>query len=128
MIIQLLIKKLLNYKKGIIIVKKLELIFNIKEEKMRKTVAIFIITLITVAFAKAQLVYPNYQDGIIYFKLNDDVEFKVNEDLTVDLSEFPTLQHIFDKYEITALSRPFYLFDNKDLLQTIRAEFLKVKK
>ena len=95
---------------------------------MRKTVAIFIITLITVAFAKAQLVYPNYQDGIIYFKLNDDVEFKVNEDLTVDLSEFPTLQHIFDKYEITALSRPFYLFDNKDLLQTIRAEFLKVKK
>ena len=38
---------------------------------MRKTVAIFIITLITVAFAKAQLVYPNYQDGIIYFKLNE---------------------------------------------------------
>ncbi len=97
---------------------------------MKKTIAVLIITFLVITFTKAQLVYPNYQDGVIYFKLdyNKNIEFKVNEDLSIDLSAFPSLQHIFKKYEVVSLTRPFYLFDNIDLLHTIRAEFLKVKK
>lgn len=99
---------------------------------MKKRILSLIIVLISLIGIKAQTVPfepSDYQDGVIYFKVNYDIgiEFKVNEDLSVDLTEFPTLKAIFKKYEVIALSRPFYLFNNKDLLYTIRAEFLKIK-
>lgn len=72
---------------------------------------------------------PVYQDGIIYFKIdyNQGIAFKVNEDLSVDMSEFPSLKPIFEKYGFTSLTRPFYLFDNIDLLHTLRGEFSNFK-
>ncbi len=72
---------------------------------------------------------PVYQDGIIYFKIdyNQGITFKVNEDLSVDMSEFPSLKPIFDKYSFTLLTRPFYLFDDINLLHTLRGEFSNFK-
>lgn len=96
---------------------------------MKVRIISIIIVLISITGIKAQTVSPHYQDGIIYFKVNYEkgVEFKVNEDLSVDLAEFPTLKTIFEKYGVVSLTRPFYLFGNKDLLYTIRAEFIKIK-
>ncbi len=96
---------------------------------MKKFFLSVIICLIALSVIKAQNVDPNYQDGVIYFKIdyNKDITFKVNEDLTVDLTAFPTLYTIFKTYKVTSLTRPFYLFGNKDLLNTIRAEFTNIK-
>ena len=61
-----------------------------------------IIVLISITGINAQTVSPDYQDGIIYFKVNYEkgVEFKVNEDLSVNPTEFPTLKEIFKKYGV----------------------------
>jgi len=95
---------------------------------MKSKILSLIIVLISITGINAQTVSPDYQDGIIYFKVNYEkgVEFKVNEDLSVNPTEFPTLKEIFKKYGVISLTRPFYLFGNKDLLNTIRAEFTKI--
>lgn len=94
----------------------------------RTILSIFFI-FVSIAFTNAQTISEEYQDGVIYFKLDysKDVKFKVNEDLSVDINEFPELKEIFKKYGITSLTRPFYLFDNIDLLNTIRAEFKEIQ-
>ena len=95
---------------------------------MKKIFLGLILSLITVSLLKAQEVYPNYQDGVIYFKIDysQGIKFTVNEDLSVNVKEFPSLTAIFKKYGVTSLSRPFYLFGNIDLLNTIRAEFTEI--
>lgn len=94
-----------------------------------RTILSILLIFLSIASANAQTVSEDYQDGVIYFKLdcNKDIKFKVNKDLSVDLKAFPELKEIFIKYGVTSLSRPFYLFDNKDLLHTIRAEFTKIQ-
>ena len=95
---------------------------------MYKTILSILFISLSISFLNAQNVSEEYQDGVIYFKIDysKGVTFKVNDDLSVDLTEFPELEKTFKKFGVTSLTRPFYLFNNKNLLYTLRAEFTRM--
>lgn len=77
-------------------------------------------------YTSAQTVYPDYQDGKIYFKLRDSqaADFAVNpDDFTVQISEFAFLQPLASEFGIQQLKRPFFLNNDPKLLRTLELEF-----
>lgn len=78
----------------------------------------------------AQTVYPGYIDGHLYFKFNDDYNFKikVNENTSIDPKEIPAdLSEMFDRYGVTLITRPLYAFGDKQLERILRLEFVEAE-
>ena len=77
---------------------------------MYKTILSILFISLSISFLNAQNVSEEYQDGVIYFKIDysKGVTFKVNDDLSVDLTEFPELEkHLKIRCNIT---HPSFLF------------------
>lgn len=87
----------------------------------------FLIAIGCFAFFKinAQTVDVNFVDGVIFMKFTDDypLHFKVNEDRTVDYTQFPFLVPIFEKYDVIGAAQSLYLFDDPKLLRTLSVGF-----
>src|ERR1044072_1555889 len=69
----------------------------------------------------AQTVYPDYQDGKIWFRVKDD--YRVNASLNenphrLPVSELPFLNCIATSHSVTNLSRPFFAAKNSEILQS----------
>ncbi len=74
----------------------------------------------------AQTINPGYIDGHLYFKFNDDYDFKikVNENTTVDFNQMPAeFTEMFQRYGVTLITRPLYVFNSHRLERIIRLEF-----
>lgn len=72
----------------------------------------------------SQNIYPDYEDGSIYFKLRDTItpEFQsVQEE--VNLEDMPFLNDIRKKFKIKALFNPFYLTSSPALKKTFKVCF-----
>ena len=97
---------------------------------MKNIIGILLICMMSVFGIQAQTVSPHHVDGLLYVKLVDDypLSFKVNMDKgrTIELSEFPFLQDIFNKYGVSGIAQNFYLFDDSKLLRTLTIEFSKI--
>lgn len=73
----------------------------------------------------AQTFYHDYQDGRIYFKFKDNIEinYSVQADNSVDMTEIPFVASLQDEFLLKALTRPFYLNNDSKLLRTLMLEF-----
>ncbi len=69
-------------------------------------------------------------EGTVTIKLKDShpIDFKVNEDKSIDLKELPFLNELIKPYGVCGAARPFELFDDPKLLRTITISFSKIKK
>src|SRR5665213_1980435 len=68
----------------------------------------------------AQTIYPDYQDGKIWFQVKGD--YRINASLTenpnhLSIGELPFLNAIAKSHSITNLSRPFFAAKNSPILQ-----------
>ena len=88
------------------------------------------LVLLTAAFnLQAQNIDPNYQDGVLYFRLHSDFPLSMlnpDDNDVIRMSELPFLSGMFAKYGATQLLRPFHLFGNEELLRTIEVHFDKM--
>ncbi|MBQ1731456.1 MAG: S8 family serine peptidase, partial [Bacteroidales bacterium] len=74
----------------------------------------------------AQTINPGYIDGHLYFKFNDDYDFriKVNENTSIDFDQMPAeFTEMFERYGVTLITRPLYAFNDPKLKRIIRLEF-----
>ena len=74
----------------------------------------------------AQNINPGYIDGHLYFKFNDDYNFKikVNENTSIDFNQMPAeFTEMFERYGVTLITRPLYAFNDPKLERIIRLEF-----
>ena len=74
----------------------------------------------------AQTINKGYIDGHLYFKFNDDYDFKikVNENTSIDFDEMPAeFTEMFERYGVTLITRPLYVFNDPQLERIIRLEF-----
>ena len=74
----------------------------------------------------AQTINPGYIDGHLYFKFNDDYDFriKVNENTSIDFDQMPAeFTEMFERYGVTLITRPLYAFNDSKLERIIRLEF-----
>ena len=74
----------------------------------------------------AQTINPGYIDGHLYFKFNDDYNFriKVNENTSIDFDQMPAeFTEMFERYGVTLITRPLYAFNDPKLERIIRLEF-----
>ena len=74
----------------------------------------------------AQTINPGYIDGHLYFKFNDDYDFriKVNENTSIDFDQMPAeFAEMFERYGVTLITRPLYAFNDPKLERVIRLEF-----
>ena len=74
----------------------------------------------------AQTINPGYIDGHLYFKFNDDYDFriKVNENTSIDFDQMPAeFTEMFERYGVTLITRPLYAFNDPKLERIIRLEF-----
>ena len=74
----------------------------------------------------AQTINKGYIDGHLYFKFNDDYDFKikVNENTSIDFDEMPAeFTEMFERYGVTLITRPLYVFNDPKLERVIRLEF-----
>ena len=74
----------------------------------------------------AQTINPGYIDGHLYFKFNDDYDFriKVNENTSIDFDQMPAeFTEMFERYGVTLITRPLYAFNDTKLERIIRLEF-----
>ena len=74
----------------------------------------------------AQTINPGYIDGHLYFKFNDDYNFKikVNENTSIDFNQMPAeFTEMFERYGVTLITRPLYAFNDPKLERIIRLEF-----
>ncbi|MDL2262130.1 S8 family serine peptidase [Bacteroidales bacterium OttesenSCG-928-I21] len=73
----------------------------------------------------SQTIFPSYIDGHLYFKFVDsyEVDFKVNEDVSVDYDQLPNLHYLFDEFGVTLITRPLFIFDDPQMERIIRLEF-----
>ncbi len=76
-------------------------------------------------YLNAQKVYPDYVDGLIYFKVKttEPINFNVEKDETIFISEFPFIEKLKDKFGITGLSCPLFLSNNPNLKRYIFVKF-----
>lgn len=97
---------------------------------MKNIIGILLICMMSAFEIQAQTVSPHHVDGLLYMKLADDypLSFKVNinNGRTIELSEFPFLQDIFNKYGVSGIAQNFYLFDDSKLLRTLTIEFSEI--
>lgn len=79
---------------------------------------------------KAQNIDPKYIDGHLYFKFVDnyEIDFQVNENTTIDANQLPKFAELFEKYEVTLITRPLYCFNDQRLARIIRLEFNQAEK
>lgn len=72
----------------------------------------------------AQIYNSDFQDGKLYLKLKDTepVTFIVNADNNVDINSVPFIKELAEEFNITALSRPYYLNNDHQLLRTLMLE------
>ncbi|MEW6469778.1 MAG: S8 family serine peptidase [Bacteroidota bacterium] len=81
-------------------------------------------------FAQAQNVYPQYQDGKIWFKVKDNVKLTLSSaenPWNVDIASLPFLADIARNHQVINLSRPFFAARNSTTLQrTYQLKFADV--
>lgn len=90
----------------------------------------------------AQTFHADFRDGIIYVKFVDDFPLEkmeaysnaISENISdktpatiIDINQFFFLKKIFTQYGVTAIHRPFTLFENPKLLRIIQIEFSKIE-
>lgn len=76
----------------------------------------------------SQNVCQGYIDGQLYFNFHDNytINFKINDDNTVDYDQLPELHDLFDKYDVTLITRPLLIFDDPKLARIFRLNFSAV--
>ena len=87
-------------------------------------VSIFMLSLFGIL--NAQTINPGYIDGHLYFKFNDDYDFriKVNENTSIDFDQMPAeFTEMFERYGVTLITRPLYAFNDPKLERILRLEF-----
>ena len=65
---------------------------------------------------QAQNIDPQYQDGVLYFRLTSDFPMntlRFDDNDVLRTSELPMLSDVFEKYGVNLLLRPFHLFGNE---------------
>ena len=93
---------------------------------MKKLVLAAVVALMSVT-AFAQQVFPDYQDGKIWFKVKEDV--RINQSLeenprNLPFGTLPFLGAVTKSHDVTNLSRPFFAAKNSPMLQrTFLLEF-----
>ncbi len=93
---------------------------------MKKLLLVAAVAFMTVA-SFAQQVFPEYQDGKIWFKVKEDV--RINQSLeenprSLPFETLPFLGAVTKSHEVTNLSRPFFAAKNSPTLQrTFLLEF-----
>ena len=93
-----------------------------------KKLSLFVSILLLSLFGilNAQTINPGYIDGHLYFKFNDDYNFKikVNENTSIDFDQMPAeFTEMFERYGVTLITRPLYAFNDPKLERIIRLEF-----
>jgi serine protease len=86
---------------------------------MKKILLAVIIALLPFAVI-AQTIYPDYQDGKIWFRVKDDyrITASLNENPhKLPIGELPFLNGISKSHFVTNLSRPFFAAKNSPILQ-----------
>ncbi|MGQ0829649.1 MAG: S8 family serine peptidase [Bacteroidota bacterium] len=82
-----------------------------------------LLSLLTAAFSvsvSAQTIYPDYQDGKIWFKIKSDARINANEKEDpnrIEIASMPFLKNMAGKHRITGLSKPFAGAKNSEILQ-----------
>ncbi|MBQ7550277.1 MAG: S8 family peptidase [Bacteroidales bacterium] len=78
----------------------------------------------------AQTINPKFIDGHLYFKFVDsyEIDFTVNENTSIDADQLPKFADLFNKYEVTLITRPLYCFNSEKLARIIRLEFNQAEK
>ena len=87
-------------------------------------ISVFLFGLIGIL--NAQTINRGYIDGHLYFKFNDDYDFriKVNENTSIDFDQMPAeFTEMFERYGVTLITRPLYAFNDPQLERIIRLEF-----
>lgn len=81
-------------------------------------------SLIMVASASAQTFSEDFQDGKIYLKFKDteSITYTVDQENNVAVSSVPVISRLASEYNITGLSRPFYINNDGKLLRTLMLE------
>ncbi|MBQ6276569.1 MAG: S8 family serine peptidase [Bacteroidales bacterium] len=92
----------------------------------RLLLLVSILMLSLLGVLNAQTINPGYIDGHLYFKFNDDYDFriKVNENTSIDFDQMPAeFTEMFERYGVTLITRPLYAFNDPKLERIIRLEF-----
>lgn len=90
-------------------------------KRMICLVSIFVITY----SLNAQTFEKNFKDGSVHFKIKDNIVLKylINDDKTVDISQFAFLNEVNAKYHLTKLSRPYDIAKDPKVLRIFLLEF-----
>lgn len=75
---------------------------------------------------QAQNIDPQYQDGVLYFRLTPDFPMntlRFDDNDVLRISDLPMLSGVFEKYGVNLLLRPFHLFGNEELMHTLEVRF-----
>jgi len=79
--------------------------------------------------AYSQTASEEFQDGKIYLKFRDSqpINYTVDENQNVDINTVPIIYSLSQEYEITSLTRPFFINDDPKLLRTLLLEIADYK-
>ncbi len=97
---------------------------------MKKIVFFLFSFWIPILFLNAQTVYPDYEDGKIYFKIKitEPINFKIEKNNLVPTSELPFLEKLKDEFGITKVTRPLTFGNDPNLLRYIFVKFDSIEK
>lgn len=88
------------------------------------TLLLVFLTLL-VGSVNAQTVNPNFKDGSLIFKLNDNYDFngKINEDNSVELADLTFMGNMIVKYGVTQVTRELTALKDPKLMRIFFVQF-----
>ena len=90
------------------------------------TIIAALFTAVSCCFAQQETTTPpEYVDGVLSIKLIDSypLDFKVNDDRTINIDEIALLKKCERKFKITSVRQEFYLNNDPKLLRTLTISF-----
>ena len=86
---------------------------------------VFVICLLFQFNLKAQTFEPDFKDGMIWFKFNNNIHlnFIIGDGNVIDIKNIPFLSGLINTYKITSLKRPFNINNDENLLLVFQLEF-----
>ncbi|MCC7333177.1 MAG: S8 family serine peptidase [Flavobacteriales bacterium] len=99
---------------------------------MMKNKLSFFVGLLLTNLAFAQTFSPNFLDGSVMFKLKNNEKTIETQRVSLtevikyeSLQDYPELAKVFQKYDVTSLTRPSYYTNKEDLQKIYRVKFNK---
>lgn len=95
-----------------------------------KRIGFLLLGLVLFTSLRAQVINPDYIDGVVYFQLKSDfpaAALRVDGFDRIRPEDVPLPESLREKYGVTLLLRPFHLFGNEALLRTVEVHFERME-